>query len=60
MAAYYLLGGIQTIYIFIGVLAAEGGNRVDVRVLTAAYLTLSTILMDSKLDCHRLRGCLNE
>ena len=28
--------GIQTIHMFIGVLAAEGGKRVDVRFLTAA------------------------
>ena len=43
--------------IFIGVLAAGDvlvAGDGNVRVLAAAYITLSSLLMDPKLDCRKL------
>ena len=55
----HLLSDIQTIHIFIVALAAWGGKSANVSIL-GSCLTLSTLLMDSKLDCQKLKGSLSE
>ena len=54
-----LLSGIQTIHMFVIVLAVGGRKEGEYESLDS-YLTLSALLMTPKLDCQKLRCCLSE